>query len=165
MIGIKKNNFLEINNIKNRNLICLDFDDCIIEWNRCQNKEISECKNELLTSLQRNVKIIDKFCKKKKYDVFITSSWSDCFEKNLQPIKECFDNLMIEIWNVIKTLPIIGYDPFGDREIAMDVLLDNGNKIICIDDLDLGPHFEYAGEQFIMLNVVNGKNLEKLLEL
>ena len=129
MIGIKKNNFLEINNIKNRNLICLDFDDCIIEWNRCQNKEIPKCKNELLTSLQRNVKIINEFCKKKKYEVFITSSWSNCFEKDLQPIKECFDNLMFEIWNVIKTLPIIGYDPFGDREITMDVLLDNGNKI------------------------------------
>ena len=73
--------------------------------------------------------------------------------------------MFIDFWNIIKQLPIIGIDPFNDREVAMDVLLDNNNKIICIDDFDLSPHFEYAGNKFKMLNVYNGKNLEKLKDL
>ena len=111
----------------------------------------------------KNVKIINDFCKENNYKVFITSSWCMCLDDNLNLIDTCSDEVMDEIYKTIKdNLPFIGKDPFNNREVAMDVLIENGNKIICIDDLDLEPHFEYAGDQFKMINVVNGKNLEKL---
>ena len=158
MIKIK-----EIQNIKNHNLICLDFDDCIIEWNKCRNKEIEECENELLSSLRKNVNFINEFCKTNNFKVFIISSWSVIINSKLKLKTD--EEIHNKIWKIILTLPIIGKDPFKDREDAMYVLLENNNQIICIDDLDLEPHFEYAREKFKMLNVVNGKNLEKLKDL
>ena len=152
---------MEIQDIKNQNLICLDFDDCIIEWNRCKNKEIEECKDELLEVLGKNVDIINDFCKENNYKVFIISCWCKIINDDLT-LNKTKNSLFIEIWKIIKNLPIIGKDPFNDREEAMHVLIENNNQIICIDDLDFELHFEYAGDQFKMLNVVNGKNLEKL---
>ena len=151
---------MEIQDIQNQNLICLDFDDCIIEWELCRNKEIEDCREELLKALRKNVKIIKEFCERSNYKVFITSSWSRIIKDDLT-LKDK-RKLFNDIWEIIKTLPIIGKDPFNDREIAMDVLLENNNKIICVDDLDLELHFEFAGDQLKMLNVVNGRNLEKL---
>jgi hypothetical protein len=155
--------YKEIQDIKNQNLICLDFDDCIIEWNRCKNKEIEECRDELLEALGKNVKIINDFCKENNYKVFITSSWCVIINNKLELKTD--EEIHNKIWKIIKKLPFIGKDPFNNREVAMDVLIENGNKIICIDDLDLEPHFEYAGDQFKMINVVNGKNLEKLKKI
>jgi len=151
---------MEIQDIQNQNLICLDFDDCIIEWELCRNKEIEDCREELLKALRKNVKIIKEFCERSNYKVFITSSWSRIIKDDLT-LKDK-RKLFNDIWEIIKTLPIIGKDPFNDREIAKDVLLENNNKIICVDDLDLELHFEFAGDQIKMLNVVNGRNLEKL---
>ena len=159
----------EIEDIKNQKLICLDFDDCIIEYHTIHSNGHSRNSNELITlKLIRNVNKIKKFCDKHGYKVFITSSWSPIIDDNLNLKEEYVDELEdvhIEWWNIIKRLDIIGKDPFKDREVAMDVLLDNGNKIICIDDLDLEPHFEYAGENFIMINIINGKGWKKFKEL
>ena len=149
-------NILEIQDIKYQNLICLDFDDCIIEWDK--RKDL----NVVIENLKNNVNIIKEFCEKNNYNIFITSSWCKIINDDLT--LKSNELLFNDMWNIIKLLPIIGKDPFNNREVAMDVLLDNSNKIICIDDLDLEPHFEYS-KNFTMLNVVNGKNLEKLKEI
>lgn len=160
---------MEIEDIKSEKLICLDFDDCIIEYNSFQGNSLKRNSNELITLiLMRNVKRIKKFCDKHDYKVFITSSWSPLIGNDLNLKKQYADELEdvhLEWWKIIKTLDIIGKDPLKDREVAMDVLLYNGNKIICMDDLDLEPHFGYAGDDFTMINIINGKGWEKLKEL
>ena len=73
-----------------------------------------------------------------------------------------------ELWEIIKnSLPIIGKDPFNDRILAIEVLLDNNNKIIIIDDMDLLHYFpnEIKDKKLYMLNVLNGIGLEKLSKI
>jgi len=145
----------EIQNIKNRNLICLDFDDAIIEYHRRGDGNwIMNTEKEITEILKRNVENIKSFCKEFNFEVFIISSWAPLINDDLTA--NYLDNIQAKWWNIIKTLPIIGKDPFRDRELAMEVLLDNGNKIICIDDWDLSSHFEWVGDKFIMINVING---------
>jgi hypothetical protein len=157
---------LEIQNIKNQRLICLDFDDCIIEYNRkSKDKWVRNEKTFIIEKLKINVDKLLKFCDKFNYKVFITSSWSKVIRDDLQLIPQLVNTIHYEMLNIIKLLPIIGKDPFNNREIAMDVLLENNNKIICLDDLDLVPHFEYAGNQFKMINIYNGIGWDKFNEL
>jgi hypothetical protein len=164
-----KRALIEIENIKNEKLICLDFDDCIIPWSKPIFNEqgrlllLENTKEERLKELEKNVGIIKEFCKKNNCKVFIISSWSPIIKNDLTLIEACDD--LNDYWKIIKQLPIIGKDPFKNREITMDVLIENGNQIICIDDFDLEPHFEYAGTQFQMLNVFMGLGLTRLLNM
>jgi len=165
---MKKQKLMEIEDIKNKKLICLDIDDCILPWNKpvFENEKLKLLQNtfeDRMKELKKNVDIIKKFCDEYDYKVFIISSWSSFIMKNLELRKDIEEELK-QYWNIIKELPIIGKDPFKDRQLAMDVLLDNNNKIICIDDFDLSSHFEYAGEQFRMVNVFMGLGLEKKLK-
>lgn len=153
---------MEIQDIKNQNLICLDFDDCIIEYATFREKGLENNSVEFITEkLKENVLNLNNFCKKHNYKVFITSSWSPLINDDLT-INGKLDDIQKEWWDIIKNLPIIGKDPFKDREIAMDVLLENNNKIICIDDWDLEPHFEFAGDAFTMINIFGGRGWQKL---
>jgi len=158
---------IEIQNIKNKKLICLDIDDCILPWSKVEivNEKLiieNNSKEERLKDLKKNVKIIKEFCEKNNYEVFIISSWSPIIKNNLNLSID--DKELNEYWKIIKELPIIGKDPFKDRILAMEVLIDNNNKIICIDDFDLEHYFQYTNN-FKMLNVFCGKNLEKLNNL
>jgi len=155
---------IEIQNIKNKKLICLDIDDCILPWSKVkiENGKLkieNNTKEERLNELRKNVNIIKKFCNKNNYEVFIISSWSPIIKNDLTLLSD--DKELNEYWNIIKELPIIGKDPFKDRILAMEVLIDNNNKIICIDDFDLEHYFQYTNN-FKMLNVFCGLNLKKL---
>ena len=155
---------LEIQNIKNQKLICLDFDDCIIEYTRKENgKWINNDFDTIIEKLRKNVSAINNFCQKFNYKVFITSSWAPLINEDLTA--NYLDKSQQKWWNIIKTLPIIGKDPFRDRILAMEVLLDNGNEIICIDDWDLSSHFEWVEDKFIMINIINGLGWDKFFEL
>jgi hypothetical protein len=149
---------MTIENIKNQNLICLDFDDCIIEYRKkINNKWVFNSHNEIIEKLKNNVNKIKDFCEKYNYKVFIISSWSTIIDENTLQINEnLLDNVQKEFWNILKELPIIGVDPFNDRILAMEVLIENQNKIICIDDLDLTEHFKWAENNFIMINIIDG---------
>ena len=158
---------IEIQNIKNKKLICLDIDDCILPWSKVKivNEKLiieNNSKEERLKDLKKNVKIIKEFCEKNNYEVFIISSWSPIIKNNLELSID--DKELNEYWKIIKELPIIGKDPFKDRILAIEVLIDNNNKIICIDDFDLEHYFQYTNN-FKMLNVFCGKNLKKLNKL
>ena len=49
----------EIQNIKNLKLIALDFDDCIIEWNKkVNNKWIKNSLEEVKNNIIKNIEII-----------------------------------------------------------------------------------------------------------
>ncbi len=157
----------EIQNIKNQNLVCLDFDDCIIAWNsyavgvkKWENNSIEK----ILEILQYNVNLIKEFCDKYGFRVFVTSSWSGIIQNDLTLLPEGSDAIMEQLWSIIKTLPIIGKDPFNDRILAMEVLIDNGNNIVCVDDFDLEKHFEWAGNKFHMINILNGERLKEKLQ-
>jgi hypothetical protein len=146
----------EIQEIKNEKLICLDFDDCIIEYRRKENgKWINNEPEEIFRKLADNCYKIDKFCIENGYKVFIISSWSCIINNDLTLKKYTYDRLMKEWFDVIQQLNIIGKDPFNDRILAMEVLLENDNKIICIDDLDMSAHFEWS-DKFCMINYING---------
>jgi hypothetical protein len=156
----------EIENIKNQNLICLDFDDCIIEYSRKEDdKWVRNSNLVIIENLKANIARLLKFCSKCNYKVFITSTWSKVIKDDLTLIPQMVDSFHYELWNIIRLLPIIGKDPFNNREIAMDVLLENNNTIICLDDWDLEPHFEYAGDKFTMINIYNGIGWEKFEKL
>ena len=161
---MKNKKLIEIQNIKNQNLVCLDFDDCIIEYLNPKTKTENP-KETIIENLKKNIEIISDFCAKNNCLIFITSSWSNYLNKNLELIGIDKDfNYAREYWKIIKDLPFIGKDPFNDRILAIEVLLENKNKIICIDDLDLSHYFE-SNNNFKMLNVYNGKNLNKLKDL
>ena len=93
----------EIQNVKNQNLICLDFDECIIEWGLCRDKEIENCKDNLLQSLKKNVEIIYVFCKRKNYKNFIVSSWSRIIDDDLKLKDDCSKAMAKFIISAIKT--------------------------------------------------------------
>ena len=157
---------LPIEKIKNKRLVCLDFDDCIIAWNSYVTG-VKTWKNntqdEILKILKENVDLINEFCKNYEFEVFIISSWSTIIQDDLTLLPEGSDPFMEQLWSIIKTLPIIGKDPFNDRILAMEVLIDNGNKIVCIDDFELSAHFEWAGDSFFMINLLNGEGLKEKL--
>jgi len=146
----------EIQEIKNEKLICLDFDDCIIEYaKKVDGKWVNNFSGEIFKKLVENCNKIDRFCIENGYKVFIISSWSRIINNDLTLKKAWHDSLMEEWFNVIKQLNIISKDPFNDRILAIEVLLENNNKIICIDDLDLSAHFEWS-KNFCMINYING---------
>ena len=159
----------EIQCIKNLKLIALDFDDCIIEWTKkINNKWIANSPEEVKRNLLKNLKIIKLFCKKYNFKVFITSSWSKVINDELTLKKDKVEEIHKELWEIIKNeLSIIGKDPFNDRILVIEVLLDNNNKIIVIDDMDLSHYFpnEIENGQLYMLNIFNGIGLEKLNEI
>lgn len=74
-----------------------------------------------------------------------------------------WENIHYKILNIIKELPLISKDPFCDRHIAIDVLLENNNIVVAVDDLDLSPF--HNEDNFYFLNVLNGKNLNKLEDI
>ncbi len=155
---------MSIQNIKNQRLICLDFDDCIIEWYLGDHEKIYK-------RLKDNLNMIKKFCIKNNYNIFIISTWSLYINDNLELVSDVpvdDPEFIRKLWFLIRlkiSKFIVGKDPFDDRILAMEVLLDNGNKIICIDDMDFESHFEWAGDSFIMVNVINGINLKRLKEI
>jgi len=158
-----------IQNIKNQNLICLDFDDCIIEWSRFENNQFKpNKKSTIIKNLKKNVITIKQFCHRNNYKVFITSSWVKFIVEDngnfFIPKRSELGRFHRNLFNIIKTLPIIGKDIFDDRILAIEVLLENNNRVICIDDLDLAHYFN--SDNFIMLNILNGAGLkEKLLKV
>jgi len=146
----------EIQNIKNEKLICLDFDDCIIEYaKKVDGKWANNSPGEIFKKLVENCNKIDKFCAENGYKVFIISSWSCIINDDLTLKKDTYDRLMKEWFDVIQQMNIIGKDPFNDRILAMEILLENDNEIVCIDDLDLSAHFEWS-KNFCMINYING---------
>ena len=59
-----------IQDIKNQNLICLDFDDCIIPYiDFNTHKQINF--GQILKETKKNLKILKKFCYNYNYKVFI----------------------------------------------------------------------------------------------
>ena len=77
---------LPIGKIKNKRLVCLDFDDCIIAWNSYVTG-VRTWKNntqdEILKILKENVNLINEFCKNYGFEVFIISSWSTIIQDDL----------------------------------------------------------------------------------
>jgi len=151
--------FIEIQNIKNQNLICLDFDDCIVPWNDFLPPYKPYDEEYTLKETRKNVDYIKKLCNKYNFEVFITSSWAMVLDENYN-LDTKWEEIHYKILNIIKELPLISKDPFGDRHIAIDVLLENDNIIVGIDDLDLSPF--HNEDNFYFLNVLNGKNLNQL---
>jgi hypothetical protein len=73
----------DLQKIKNTELICLDFDDCIIPWFRKVNGKWERNEDEfLLKETKKNVSLIKDFCKKNNINVFVISSWSLFLEFN-----------------------------------------------------------------------------------
>ena len=159
----------EIQCIENSKLIALDFDDCIIEWTKkINNKWIANSPEKVKRNLLKNLKIIKSFCEKCGFKIFITSSWSEVINDDLTLKENKVEKIHKELWKLIKNeLPIIGKDPFNDRILAIEVLLDNNNKIIVIDDMNLSHYFpnEIENGQLYMLNIFNGIGLEKLNDI
>ena len=156
--------FIGIQNIKNQNLICLDFDDCIVPWNEFLPPYNSYSEEYILKETRKNVNYIKEMCDKYNFKAFITSSWTKVLDENYNlDIEIVRREIYFELLNIIKELPLIGKDPFNDRNVAIDVLLENGNIVVAIDDLDLSLF--HNEDNFYFLNVLNGKNLNKLEDI
>jgi len=152
----------EIQNIRNRKIICLDFDDCLIPWmdyNVYKNND----EEFILLETEKNCKIVRDFIEETGYEPFITSSWSKVLDDNLE-LKFKDEKIFEDLLSIIKNhFNFIGKDDFNDRVLAIDILLENGNKVIAVDDLDLSHYFDHL-ENFKMVNVVNGRGLKEKLE-
>jgi len=152
----------EIENIKCRNIICIDFDDCLIPWEDYK-EDYPFTKTKEAT--KQNVEILAKFIKETEFEPFITSSWAMVLNDNLE-LDDGWEPIQYEILNILKQIKFIGKEPFGDRILAVEVLLENGNKVIGLDDMDYSHYFQnetYAGD-FFMINLYNGHHFKDKLE-
>ena len=157
---------MDIQKIKHSNILCLDFDDCIIPWTDFKNNK-QNCEDFILEEVKKNVEIIKNFCYTRGYVVFITSSWSAFLNDDIDlKNNDILDTIHFKILEIIKELPIVGKDSFNDRILAIEILLENDNTIVCVDDLDLSHYFENEinDGRFFMVNVVNGNKLKEKLE-
>jgi hypothetical protein len=149
-------------------IVCLDFDDCIIPWvTKTEEGYAPNSKGNIIKETKKNVSLINKFCRKHKIKVFVTSSWSALIEYNPSKgffIPKKYSKFERQLFKYIKKLPLIGVDPYFDRIRVMRELRDKYNcGIICIDDYDLSNKFVWD-KKFLMLNVVNGEGLEDKLK-
>jgi len=153
----------EIQNIKGRKIICLDFDDCLIPWSDFKNDKNNE-ESFILEETEKNCKIIKDFIEETGFEPYITSSWSVELDEELNLTTNYRKEFYEKFLNIFKNhFNFIGKDEFDDRVLTIELLLENNNKVIAVDDLDLTHHFEHL-ENFKMINVVNGNNLKEKLE-
>ena len=153
----------EIQNIKDRKIICLDFDDCLIPWTDFKNGYKNNEESFILKETEKNCKIVRDFIEKTGFEPYITSSWSRVLDENLElkfKDEKIFDDLLAIFKNHFN---FIGKDEFNDRVLTIDLLLENGNKVIVVDDFDLSHYFDHL-ENFKMVNIVNGEGLKEKLE-
>jgi len=155
----------EIQDIKNEKILALDLDDCIIPW--MDFKNYKNYQNEyIISETEKNIKYIKEFCKKNNFKIVLTSSWARELNENFE-LKKQQEKIYETLWNIIFSNIkdyLISKDPFNDRILCIDVLLDN-NYVLAIDDLDLSHYFS-SFSNFDMINVVNGNKLqEKLKEI
>ena len=154
----------EIENIKNRDIICVDFDDCLIPWMDLKlYKNYDE--NFIIEETNKNVKLLSKFIEETKFEPFITSSWSKVLNDNLE-LNETWDPIHYELLDILKQIKFIGKDPFNDRILAVEILLENGNRVIGLDDCDYSAYFqnEFNNKKFFMINLHNGIDFDKKLK-
>lgn len=154
----------EIQNIKNRKIICLDFDDCLIPWKSHISPYKDFTLDEILEGVIKNSYIVKDFIEETGFEPFITSSWAKYLDDNLEfTNKDINEELVSLILKILKDkFSFIGKDPFNDRILAVEILLENKNKVIAIDDLDISHYFN--DDNFRMVNVFNGIGLKEKLE-
>ena len=152
----------EIQNIRNRKLICLDFDDCLIPW-MDRKSYIDNPIERTLLETEKNCLIVKKFIKQTAFEPFITSSWAAQLDNNLKLKVDSWGPVHEQLLAILKQhFNFIGKDPFNDRILAIEILLENGNQVIAVDDLDLSHYFDHL-ENFKMINTFNGIGLQEKL--
>ena len=150
----------EIQNIKNKKIICLDFDDCLIPWMDRKSCVDNPIEYTLLET-EKNCVIVEKFIEQTGFEPFITSSWAAQLDNNLKLKVDSWGPVYEQLLDILKQhFNFIGKDPFNDRILAIEILLENGNQVIAVDDLDLSHYFDHLGN-FRMINVFNGIGLQE----
>jgi len=150
-----------IKDIKNENLICLDFDDCLIPWGNYNFKETPDL-NHIKKETDKNSKIIADFCKENGFKIFLTTSWAMVLDDNLKLISSFEENQkFLDIMFKHFKKFVIGKDPYIERELSIRRLLKQNNFVIAIDDMPLG-HIHH--ENYIYIKTIDGKNLKENLE-
>ena len=148
-----------------KKLLCIDFDDCLINWTYYNN--YSSYYNQLgkipdfllelegtnreevfLNSIRTNFEIIKEIAGKYNFKIFITSSWSSLLNDDLSiktNISNSFDEIEIKILDIIKEQikdKVIGVDKYNDRIKMIKELSKNYDLIVVIDDFPLEKEFQ-----------------------
>lgn len=130
----------------NKNILCLDFDDCILPSPVIYNGWVS--KELALEELELNLKKIKYFLEDNNLDLFITSSWSKLFilKDNKIFLSDKANYYLQEDLYVLKAFQLMKHylDNFviglscGNRSLDILSLSENKNiKIVVFDDYDL----------------------------
>jgi len=154
----------EIENIKHRNIICIDFDDCLIPWNDLKTRKPNPLEL-VLEQTKFNVELLLNFINETEFEPFITSSWAMALNDDLE-LDDGWETIHYELFNILKQIQFVGKEPFGDRVLAVEVLLENGNRIIGLDDMDYSHYFQNETDagNFFMINLYNGYHFKNKLE-
>ena len=136
------------------NLLFLDFDDCIINWDLNSENRLKE--------LKFNLQCIRDFCVNNKYKIAITSSWSKMFYPNSLKLKNKYNNLPNHEKEIIKILNyyikdlVIYTDPYDNRvKFIKELAKANNNNIhIVLDDFPLPELTKISN--VIYLQTING---------
>ena len=138
------------------NIIAIDIDDCLIDWNDLPEEH-------KLKQFELNLERISYIIKKTNSKLFLTSSWSlvlnienDILKFKQSYVPKHFDEnykyecLILHLLNtkLIEKYGIIGLSK-GDREEDVKELLKESNKVLTIDDYN----FPNLGENHLHLPV------------
>jgi len=132
--------FHNIDNIKDKKIICVDFDDCLFPSDRklCINNP-----NKFNDIVSKNFSNLLTLIKKYELKVFITSSWSSMLDYNSETKKiEFFDQKMYkksyykEGIKFIEMLSpyFVGFSEYGNREEDIRKLAKQNKIVAIIDD-------------------------------
>jgi len=145
----------------------LDLDDCLVPWQKAENKNLELNKETLINMTEQNIKTIKAFCNRNKFKCFLSSSWSVTYEAkngNLIPKKgynpQQTEQTLLNIIN--KYLDFVKTDPFHDRVRFIKEESKNLNVALVIDDFDLSEKFDE--DNIFFLRVINGEFLEEKLK-
>ena len=136
------------------NLLFLDFDDCIINWNISPIDRLKE--------LRFNLQCIKDFCLNNNYKIGVTSSWSPLFYPDSLQLKDKFNDLPGHEKEIVKVLNehigdlVIYTDKYKDRVKFIKELSNKylNNLHLVLDDFPLPELADL--KNVIYLQTING---------
>jgi len=140
-----------------KNILCIDFDDCIYPPSILTDKTFWD-NSISIKQLDVNIDKVLKLKSVSNFEIFLTTSWSlsydYCEETKSVSLKNTFkeymtsDTLAAQFYFEKLNGSIIGISK-GDRKEDILDLLDKGYRVVAIDDMDLSDinddNYKYIG--------------------